>query len=1050
MNSYNEMNILKLLSEYKEIDNNVNNNSNNVQIQYNNENVDKNIDEYIDESFSNLEEINFQKSLKENFTKKEINNESPKFKQKYQINFTNNDLNCNRCLERKVEILCNNCEPLNKFCTRCDSLIHSLNNAKFHKREKIDGINKNNHKLNQNQNSENSERRFFIPYRKKLENQFVENTLNEKDNSKEFQTKENSFIQNRNSEPKYLNSSAEFEKNNISRISNSQLDNLSTYQNQRSLNIKTSRSKEINNDICSTEYVKELKDIFTKEKNELQFKIKSLQGTIVKLKEQFSNFIKESSNKVQEYTVSEDKLKNEIKDLNSKLYDSEVNTSKNIENINILTQNNKELNFKYQQIKEKFKNLLLVHKEELLELKENFNIQIEKNRMELKNEFESEKEHFCSTIKKLNEDREKLKFELITKLNENEKIFDDINLDKKLIEKRLLDQQEENTKLVHEIKSMEKDILFISQESSKLKSELDKIKIDHKNKENSIKNEYEEQLLDMKKIIEKINTTIIKQEEDLTNKNVIIEEQMKSTEDIIKNLNKKYELIISDLKIQNEKDLNNFKIKLNESERMQNLYKLDIDSLKCEINLIKSENTKKNLAQEENNSKISTSTKLSNKSKIKLSKLECEDEELEMKLNQINQTNLDNKEQINTCKCDKNYNTNEMDNSLITEKSSVSKLNSKVINDSNKKLIQRFKICKFSISLISSRNIMEECIFILNKEYELKYRKFNQELNTIKDLFKTLIVKIQDMEKSHKEMIEEYNKNQEMLKNSEKLIKKLKKENDEFGDKFDDLRLEFNLILEENKNIKEDKNELESKLNIMQESNELIEKLIQENQAYNCMTIDQEKKIIDVTNENTKLRSRIKEFSNEINKLKENNFNDNNVYEEINNLKLKIEYLTKELDTIEKRKIMNKENVINLNIISKHINKSEKKEEKNNKSININDNECSNINKINELSDQIKRLKIFNAKLVLENTKIKSDYCNSNHIINKVTSESNSNINYLNENTIYNLSNSNIMDQHVDHKVNYKYYKNKNEYVDQENYNESENMNDMISFNSLN
>ena len=52
------------------------------------------------------------------------------------MNSSNIEL-CNRCKIKEVEFFCKDCSPFNRYCSNCDTFIHSLPSKREHHRELI-------------------------------------------------------------------------------------------------------------------------------------------------------------------------------------------------------------------------------------------------------------------------------------------------------------------------------------------------------------------------------------------------------------------------------------------------------------------------------------------------------------------------------------------------------------------------------------------------------------------------------------------------------------------------------------------------------------------------------------------------------------------------------------------------------------------------------------------------------------------------------------------------------------------------------------------------
>ena len=87
---------------------------------------------------------------------------------------------CERCQIDKASIICHSCQPFQKFCHRCDSIIHSLKIKSNHVRDSLIQ-NQLNDSKNQKINQEMEiYRRSFTPERQNIRTSFIENSINKK------------------------------------------------------------------------------------------------------------------------------------------------------------------------------------------------------------------------------------------------------------------------------------------------------------------------------------------------------------------------------------------------------------------------------------------------------------------------------------------------------------------------------------------------------------------------------------------------------------------------------------------------------------------------------------------------------------------------------------------------------------------------------------------------------------------------------------------------------------------------------------------------------
>lgn len=137
------------------------------------------------------------------------------------------EANCERCKINSIDFICIDCKPINFFCTKCDSIVHTLPSKKQHKREYYENKNK-----------------------IRIQDQQIEQ--NQQENN--FNVENKNYYSNEHEESILLSSGSGY----------------------------INRTK-----IYTREYVNELKNIFEKEKQELIFKNSSLQNNLDRLKNSF-------------------------------------------------------------------------------------------------------------------------------------------------------------------------------------------------------------------------------------------------------------------------------------------------------------------------------------------------------------------------------------------------------------------------------------------------------------------------------------------------------------------------------------------------------------------------------------------------------------------------------------------------------------------------------------------------------------------------------------------------------------------------------------------
>ena len=195
-------------------------------------------------------------------------------------NDSNNDIStykiCERCKREQATLNCNQCSPLQNFCKKCDSVIHSLPSKVSHIRNTLNTFDvKNPIEINNNVNLDSS-------------TNYISNSNLNSNFKPEIQI--NTTNNPINSNPLYY-------------LPASNLQYIEQPNRIRSNDFKQTFTKD---------YVTELNNIHLKEKNELLFKISSLENTLNRLKNAFGEHI----NKMQETIDDNNKESNKkIKEL---------------------------------------------------------------------------------------------------------------------------------------------------------------------------------------------------------------------------------------------------------------------------------------------------------------------------------------------------------------------------------------------------------------------------------------------------------------------------------------------------------------------------------------------------------------------------------------------------------------------------------------------------------------------------------------------------------------------------------------------------------------
>ena len=266
--------------------------------------------------------------------------------------------NCQRCLKNKSSFQCTECSSFNVLCMRCDKIIHNIPSKQNHRR---------------------------ILLSQPLTNREIKDDLNQIALSNiEL---ENEMINQSNIEQNnnlLISTNAE-EKNPKKEVTKDTINNVSIFNSN--LLIKDKYSKE---------YVNEIKKIFKKEKSFLEYKNKSLQSSLDKIKLEFTDQINNITKQLEEIQSTNILNINTLKETyEKKIYDLNLNHEAEIKNYSYnINQLENELNL----------------------MKENYNKEIaEKNN--LINELKNDNERLNQEIKIKNEENTKIKnsFEIMIK-----------------------------------------------------------------------------------------------------------------------------------------------------------------------------------------------------------------------------------------------------------------------------------------------------------------------------------------------------------------------------------------------------------------------------------------------------------------------------------------------------------------------------------------------------------------------------------------------------------------------------------------------------------
>ena len=250
---------------------------------------------------------------------------------------------CQRCSKKPITLQCFNCPIINRICSLCDKIIHNTQIKIDHVRVPIENVTLNlkDNTINSNKEEPNNNKMILIENNSQEESKEDENFNNERirnfstilpmKNSSEIIDNINTNIQNNinTNDLSTLNQSKNMEDKTIENNNTKKYRNTKYYllkghksfndiQQDSSLNeneekIKKSviNKKLLNADNYSKEYINEIKKIFKKEKEELEYKNKILENSITKLKIEFNDHVA--------YLTKELETNQSTNDLNIKL-----------------------------------------------------------------------------------------------------------------------------------------------------------------------------------------------------------------------------------------------------------------------------------------------------------------------------------------------------------------------------------------------------------------------------------------------------------------------------------------------------------------------------------------------------------------------------------------------------------------------------------------------------------------------------------------------------------------------------------------------------------
>ena len=467
---------------------------------------------------------------------------------------------CERCKNNQSTLFCEQCKPFHYYCNQCDTSVHSLPSRINHQRT---AINKGTFVKNL----------FFTP--KNIQPNTLTlnyNNINNKnnDNVENIKTKYNN-INNLNT---YLNEPFLQKTPNASVLNYSYA--FMYNKNGTAIGIGADDCKKV----YSKDYVNELKIMHDQEKEELKFKITTLENTINRIKSSFNEQIE----KVKFTQVTTEKECNDKIELIKKEYELKIESiekekeykDNQISNLNEQILEQKKIYEKkynsFNELKNNYNNLENEHKL----LNKEYNTLENKS----KKEYETINQKLIETIKSYEQYKQQKELDMRKLIDENNKKINDIQQQNNLQIKEIELNHKDTSK--NELDNLttfltdkyEKIIKEITNENNNLKKDnailIEKMKISEE------KNKKENDLNDK-------NINLLKNENDEKNKK--IKETQKNFDEIVYK-NKELENSVLDLK----KQIEEYKQKLNNKNKDISNLNEQILILNNEIKSIKSTN----------------------------------------------------------------------------------------------------------------------------------------------------------------------------------------------------------------------------------------------------------------------------------------------------------------------------------------------------------------------------------------------------------------------------------------------------------------------------
>ena len=465
----------------------------------------------------------------------------------------NNNNLCERCKNAKIILTCEECSPFHNFCQKCDGIIHQLPSRMNHLRQNIyQNINSQMlFKCNYN-NSPSSN----MLIKQKITEEKINNLINDVNNeiSKEPELEQENNIE---------------ENLNIYDTQNIQNEEINDFNNNT--NIPQVLSENINEiDLIkipnesldekykktfTKEYILELQNIHQKEKNELLFKISSLENTLERIKisfnDQLKSIQKEQSKNDKNYVTKINQIKSGL-NLKYKNMENEKDLQINLlkEELSKETKEKNELLQELEKLKNEYK---------ILQNNSAINIDEINNELNLiKNEYDEFRQETDKIIDKLKTEYEN-KIYSIKEENENQKT--DMNIKHKLeldninttinskYEQTMQELKKENSQLKQDNAILIEKINEIENYLEKMNIEYNKASNEYNTAANDLNTEIEQKInenSELNKKIKELNETlenIYEQLHQTSDENNKLNQEMKVLNNSVNNLKKNNDML---------------------------------------------------------------------------------------------------------------------------------------------------------------------------------------------------------------------------------------------------------------------------------------------------------------------------------------------------------------------------------------------------------------------------------------------------------------------------------------------------------------------------